>query len=1121
MRIDSRGSASLHLLRQALRAVEPGAVVVQPRLLRRVLKRERHLRIALVQVPHKDGFVVSRDAFWWNVRPSEAGMTADEAEALPRQIFMLPAPPPRELYRRPVPFLLRDLWRSLFHLRVHAHLEGESGERTLDLHACNERIHQIGQAAFDAARRVMEEEARLLPPRNAYSEYVEFASTWWEHFLFEPERLGALFPDHAPDPERVRSVLARDVDGHSILAATRPEGAAELAAVEPQGARPMLLEAVRSTLSPAAQVRAGRAAERARNRGNHVRAAWHHQRAAAPGNLAPEAVADLDALVARLVPALSATESDGAEWREALLPLLVPAARRKFSPEVRLLYDLQRVAIDHERGVLEVDLLRWMRSRGREPWKFPLPHLHEVRVRRHFAAAEKRVDRLSIDARDRHRLEHLLEHAGEAADERLRKVVEPTVTASLEAAGVIPNSVPERVAQRKVVRELLDRAAAQGYLALGDVRDAVSRNQIKLNDCAGFRDYRAARGLLTADRKLGSALPELYRPGEFYLRSLLRVSTLSFGTKVGRRIVTWCLLPFGAAFTLLFAVKEMAGHIVPKSAIEARATVDGLVSPLYVALIGIWLLGLLHSTRVQVASRWLWRGVVRALKLILVETPRFVLETPAIRQLRESRWWRRAWRHGLSPALAGGLVGGGLLLLDQPPAIVIPSSVLAFAVTFAFLSSRLGVQIEERIYDTGTRAWDGVRRTLFQGLVRLFLNLFERARDAIERALYAVDEALRFRRGEAGFMVAIKAVVGIVWRAIRYVIRFYITLLVEPQINPIKHFPVVTVAHKLTLPFAPLATKVLGEALSPFVGSVIGNSFAAATVLLSPGLAGFIVWELKENWKLFRANQSVYLQPVRVGHHGETIARFLRPGFHSGTLPKLYAKKRKLEARVPPPSRARMLKVRHGFHHAEDAVRRFLERELIAWWEESGVFPRGSAEVLSIHGGYQRLLAEIIIRDSDSRLLLEFDEQSGLLLMAATEAPRLADPVREEGLRLSLLGLAKLSAADLLRSAVEAQLPAPGTPYDINDDGLVIWPKGRFDRPELYPMTAAGSRQPPNFAEPRTIREILAFRRAGIRRDRFDAASLELEAGRLPTPAIMPGHDVRLPPTPAGPTTGA
>ena len=58
---------------------------------------------------------------------------------------------------------------------------------------------------------------------------------------------------------------------------------------------------------------------------------------------------------------------------------------------------------------------------------------------------------------------------------------------------------------------------------------------------------------------------------------------------------------------------------------------------------------------------------------------------------------------------------------------------------------------------------------------------------------------------------------------------------------------------------------------------------------------GFIFWEVKENWRLYRANRSPTLGPVSIGPHGETLAGLLQPGFHSGTVPKLYARLRAAE----------------------------------------------------------------------------------------------------------------------------------------------------------------------------------------------------------------------------------
>ena len=83
-------------------------------------------------------------------------------------------------------------------------------------------------------------------------------------------------------------------------------------------------------------------------------------------------------------------------------------------------------------------------------------------------------------------------------------------------------------------------------------------------------------------------------------------------------------------------------------------------------------------------------------------------------------------------------------------------------------------------------------------------------------------------------MAVVKGVLGTVWFAVAYVLRIYVNLLIEPTVNPVKHFPVVTVAAKLILPFIPQIAAAIGEPLSTVLGSTIGTSFGAFSVLVLP-----------------------------------------------------------------------------------------------------------------------------------------------------------------------------------------------------------------------------------------------------------------------------------------------
>jgi hypothetical protein len=98
---------------------------------------------------------------------------------------------------------------------------------------------------------------------------------------------------------------------------------------------------------------------------------------------------------------------------------------------------------------------------------------------------------------------------------------------------------------------LLDLIVARGFLRIGDLRDAISRNALKLSDLSGPREFRVGDPLLLADAALARRLDGVYHRGEVYLRLLQRASSLAFGTKLGRWLSRFVALPFGGAFIVL------------------------------------------------------------------------------------------------------------------------------------------------------------------------------------------------------------------------------------------------------------------------------------------------------------------------------------------------------------------------------------------------------------------------------------------------------------------------------------------------------------------------------------------------------------------------------------------
>ena len=92
--------------------------------------------------------------------------------------------------------------------------------------------------------------------------------------------------------------------------------------------------------------------------------------------------------------------------------------------------------------------------------------------------------------------------------------------------------------------------------------------------------------------------------------------------------------------------------------------------------------------------------------------------------------------------------------------------------------------------------------------------------------LFGLVALLRIRSGQYGGRgVALTGIIlgclalALVWFFLTYLIRIFINLFVEPTVNPIKHFPVVTVAAKLILPIIPLLGRFISGQLQPFTPS--------------------------------------------------------------------------------------------------------------------------------------------------------------------------------------------------------------------------------------------------------------------------------------------------------------
>lgn len=1004
-------------LEQILHQAEPAALLVPPRILRRVIKQDRHLGGLGLQVPHRKSYTLDRDALLRLADRSELGLAADRE--LPAVVLLFPLPDPARLAARSRADILLESWRLLFHAHVHLAMARRRAEGKLTDAAVDERIARIGATEFDEVCAVLRQEHLLLAHDQA-AVYEEFAAVYLELRFFAPDRLGMYFPAIA-DFEAVDRALAEHVDASAIYAATRLAGAPEPVGAacpdEPvahETATPGHPAEPREQGTPSDDPPVGALkseADQATRQGNLVAAALHLQRVAqhvppAERQAALDAAhGEIERLLAQLGAALQLPARELDAWREPLFAVLERAATEFYPVEARFLYDLQNVCIDRQRDVYAVDLVEWIVSWGHRPIKRLLPNQPLILAVKHLHTALHRLTGVRIAEPLRLGLVRLMNAAVHRGEQQVRERFRPVILQALEKVGLKAENYAERVSRDKLVDELLDRIVERRFLGMGDLRDAIARNQLKLPDLAGPREFLVGDKLIRANRQFADDLDGVYRRGEIYLRWLQRLSSAAFGTHVGRFLVLYLVLPFGGAFLSLEGLHHVVelfhkregpqariastwgslaapdlGPLLAASAVVAqRHDSLHLVNRYSVAGLGLFLFALLHVP-------WFRRGVTRAvirtwqgLVLVFHDWPLEFLRLPWVRRVLDSTTYLFIYQYALKPLpwAAGMALICHLLGLELKYSLSAVAGV--FLLASVLVNSRLGQHVEEICTDRAVRTWNLFSRDVVPGLFRLVMSLFKRLLEDVERVLYAVDVLLRFRTGDSRFSLIWKPTLGLAWFFVTYLIRLFINLFVEPTFNPIKHFPVVTVTAKLIVPIIKPLTETVVDLLTPLgIPAALAYTVAGSVIFFLPGLAGFLVWELKENWRLYRSNRSATLDPVVVGSHGETVARLLRPGLHSGTVPKIYARLRRAWG-------AAAHKQHEALHHVRDSLRHFVERDLLAVLAGSLRWNGAPIEVADIRLGTNRIRFELRCPTfGGESVCLDFEERTGRLMAGIT-----------------------------------------------------------------------------------------------------------------------------------------
>jgi hypothetical protein len=186
-----------------------------------------------------------------------------------------------------------------------------------------------------------------------------------------------------------------------------------------------------------------------------------------------------------------------------------------------------------------------------------------------------------------------------------------------------------------------------------------------------------------------------------------------------------------------------------------------------------------------------------------------------------------------------------------------------------------------------------------------------------------------------------------------------------------------------------------------------------------------------------------------VGPHAETLLQLLKPGFHSGTVPKLYAQWRRAEREAPQSGAWRASRAcREKMQRLEEAVHCFVQRDMLALLHQVPGWHKAPVRVGEV--ALASNMVRINFLDADhpgSVFRLAIAEESGVLVARVEElgwVPQLPAE-RLATLTWGVTGLYKLAGVNVVQEQLQVDLP-PGTTWRIAEHGLVLRSPGQSEQ---------------------------------------------------------------------------
>jgi hypothetical protein len=993
-------------LESLLQSIDPRVRLIPLVWMRRLIRRDRNLVASARRAPHEHVYWISRIQLNNIVDLQALGFTQS---LLPEQLLLLQQPREHST--------LKEYWQLMFHAAIDHAVDDrftptiiESWESYLG----NTKLHEI--------KETLRQIDRLFDLNDTREIIREWLAHWAELVYFQPDQIQWFYPSLPPIQE-IQGRLLGQLDLQAIYLKTQPEGVT-LESTAPKPAVAVSKVPVSDTLGMAGR------AESEEKRGN-LAMAFLLATFSGKEDLVHRIRDSFSHDLAHVL-GIGSKES----WNEELRSLASIIDDDPLSTSGRLIFELQAIIHSTTHKTFAIDPMGSLISRGRKKVNRELPEVGPIQTIRHLRKAIKLAEVLAIEKEVGLNLPDFLHEVSKEYEARQRTRLSEIIQGTLEEVGFRVENVPETIAKEKLVSELVDQLFERGFLRMSDLRDAIARSRIKLDDVPNPVRWVKGDSLLQANRMLDTKLDGIYRSGELYLRWLHRFSSLFFGTRSGRFTTLYFLLPFLGAFLLLEALQHMVEAL---EMVAGQITRESEIPNAFGSLAGG------NMTFWVRHPQWHLPHWATLPRISIVAIGLFILfHVPASRRfLKRNVFWPLgdavdwAWhsqmlkfyRQHLAVPIAASLVAmfaARLWGMDWSSTSILSVGVFLFFGTF--FHTPIGRRLEERFDETVDRFWRIISVNFILGLIEIVLSFFQSVVGWIEWVLFQVDQALRHDESVSTLGYILKFTINLVWFWISYILRFAINLLIEPQINPIKHFPVVTVSHKLLLPMIPGLAKTFqmsNETMFTIVGGI-------------PGIFGFLAWELKENWKLYRRNASATIDPIRVGSHGESLRGLLQPGFHSGEIPKTFSR---IRAAILKDNRYQLQKQEIRLHHVMEVLHHHIDFELIEVLHRSSKWSSLPIEIDSIQLATNRIRVTLKLTDQFAgRIAFDIEERSGWLIAHLSDNHGLnrCTPDQVVAFKSTLTVLYKLFDVDLVREQLKAKFHGPAYDADASDT-TVTW----------------------------------------------------------------------------------